>query len=351
MSRILLVNRYACSNIGDQAIRAAMGKFILENFKSDVCSSDYTARLNKTLPLKPKTGTGFLKVRELLKKVLPLNFLWFIRNIFRIFRVLSNDRFDLVIIGGGQLLLPGRFAIAAYTWTSIAKFFNVKVVFSNVGIGGCLTRSDLFFIRSAISKSNGINLRDLESLTLIQNLLPGFDNVYLSSDIVFTLGQGSSCGNLYGRREGALIGIPDLSVYNHYNPPISRESYFELWWNVIRDKGYQLAASTLVYTTAEDYLEANRFSDYARDVHGVAIKLADYDDLDGYLELLRTSETVLSGRMHALILAMNNGCRVDVFPISPKLSSFENQIKGEEYTEIVRFSQDSTRQFLARFLN
>ncbi|AXQ99040.1 polysaccharide pyruvyl transferase family protein [Pseudoalteromonas piscicida] len=157
---VLLVNRGLCNNLGDQAINNSFKAFLESNFSSEVFFADYTSTSKLVEPINCKEHRP---ERAIFKKILPLNMIWFFRNFYRVFTAINKVNPNLVVIGGGQLLLSNRFSIAAFTWVFFAKLLGVRVVFSNVGAGRSFSYFNKYLVKYALKRSDGINLRDPRS--------------------------------------------------------------------------------------------------------------------------------------------------------------------------------------------
>jgi polysaccharide pyruvyl transferase WcaK-like protein len=289
--------------------------------------------------------------RRFLKKMLPLNFIWLVRNYSRIRLCFLKERPDLVIIGGGQLLLPERFSMASFLWVWLAKINKVNIVFSNVGFGGDFNYIEKRLTRYAIENSAGVNFRDEKSCKRALKLFPMLKNYVVSSDIVFIdyrFLNLESIGN--GVREKILLGLTDLNVYNKYNRKLSRESYYRKWMSFLESIDVNVWQVSLIYTTEEDYIEACLFNEYLTEVFGRRLLVEDYNKLDEFKVLLAKSKLVISGRMHALILGLNEGCGIRGFPISPKVTDFESELSNSLPMDLANTALVETKSFLAPFI-
>ncbi len=356
MKKVLLVNRKTCSNIGDQAISLQFENFIKENFDVQVKSVDYTSTLSKPDVLNVELSGYKRQGKKMIKKLLPLNFIWVLRNLSRIIGEVRSFRPSLIIIGGGQLLLPNRFLVAAITWVLISKFHGVPIVFSNIGLGGNWSVIKDKILNLVVRNCDGVNLRDIESYKNLYKMTNEKSKLILSSDIVFT-GYSSISNNddvktknTEKGKSRTLLGVIDMEVYNQYNNKITRHEYYMLWLDFLKSSNVNIQDCTLFYTTKEDYLESKMFSSFCSQHFGIHIDLLDYATLDEYIEILDDYDLVVSGRMHALILALNKNMDVHVFPVSQKLTVFKEQIANNSILELSRTATIKTREFLNDFV-
>ncbi|QSH58005.1 polysaccharide pyruvyl transferase family protein [Photobacterium damselae subsp. damselae] len=316
--KVLIVNRGLCDNIGDQAINVAMHAFIEKNFNANCFFSDFTSTNKNILKIRNDGECKYSKYKRLLKKILPLDLIWIFRNINRIKNNIIDS--DLIVIGGGQLILSNRFAIALFVWVYLSRRYNKKVLVSCVGSGTKFSFLKKKYIKYGLSRVEHISVRDIES----QKVLKQEFNVdsEVTGDIVFTrfLKQKKN-------RELLLLGVTELSVYNLYNKPLSRENYYIKWIKLVEKSKYLLSDFKLVYTTQNDYYECLYFRNFVINKFNLELDIVDTSTLNNFNNILNNSKFIIAGRMHALILGLINGCDIMPFPISDKLISFTKIIK------------------------
>ncbi|HHY0381856.1 TPA: polysaccharide pyruvyl transferase family protein [Vibrio parahaemolyticus] len=339
MKKVLLVNRGTCNNLGDQAINVAFEKFLNNEIGCDVVCEDYTSKSQNVNTI--NAGQDVSPLKGFLKKILPLNLIWFFRNYNRIKKCIDKNLPDLIVVGGGQLLLHGRFSIAAFTWVYLAKKLNKKIVFSNVGYGGSYSWLEDKLISWAVNNADGINVRDNRSSKMIDDLYSVKSVV--SGDVVFTEKVLTFCPE---KQTLTALGVTAHSVYNMYNSKLERDEYYNLWLEFLRKNNISISNVVLTYTTQEDSVECELFKEYIKRVHNVDLDILYNKTLDDYKSNLESVSLVVSGRMHGLILAINSGCRVITFPISNKLMSFDDIINSEDLVEFRERTKKETRKFI-----
>lgn len=345
---LLIVNRGCCSNLGDQAINDAMTKFITSRYDYILHFSDLTSQHDSPLEIsKKKSGNYFyIALREKLKKILPLKLIWLLRNFNRV-KLATRNCSGPIVIGGGQLILSnGTFGIACALWVFLSKYYSRKVIFCSVGAGSSFSKIDIILYKYALQKCDGVCVRDNESKILLKSY---FDvDAYCSGDIVFTETLPSK---YIERNTRALLGIPDLSVYNTYNNPVSREGYYKVWEKYLGERGIALASIDLFYTTQEDFYESLFFQNYIEQKYGVRLPIVEDSHLSSLNLLMCKYSKVISGRMHGVILALNSGCLVHAFPISKKLSVFNDIISNDTFN-LASYRDDvvtKTEKFLSLY--
>lgn len=343
MKKVLLVNRGTCNNLGDQAINVTFEKLLKNEIGCDVFCEDYTSKYQNVNTI--NAGQEVSPLKGFLKKILPLNLIWFVRNYNRIKKCIDRNLPDLIVVGGGQLLLHGRFSVAAFTWVSLAKKLNKKIVFSNVGYGGSYSWLEGKLISWAVKNADGINFRDNSSSKMIDELY----NVssVVSGDVVFTEKALTFCPE---KQTLIALGITARSVYNMYNATLEQDEYYNLWLNFLKKNDISISNVVLTYTTQEDSVECELFKEHIKREHDVELDILYNKSLDDYKNNLESVSLVISGRMHGLILAINSGCRVITFPISNKLKSFDEIINSEDLFEFRERTKKETIKFINSYL-
>lgn len=344
--KVLVINRGNSDNLGDQAIKYSLIKF-LEEKKIQVAYSDFI-QLTTSLPdknIKDKTNTT-----SFLKKILRqsaflvsiwhffLSIRWFFKNKSEI-SCIASQGFDAVFIGGGQLILSGGlFPIALCTWSFLLKKNKQKVYIMGVGSGIRFNFFERLLYKKAFASCEKIFLRDSKSIELIKNLF-GY-NAYFIPDLayLYPIKKGNKSALNKKNNKCLIIGIVDYAVFLKYhiescNNNMTVREYVYLWVDEIRklihNNNYTklvLASSTKkdAYYSSVLYeiLKAEQICD---DIINMG-----YLDLDNFCQSLRQADGILSGRMHSLILSQLIG--LDIFPwvISQKIASYAQDYLHED---------------------
>lgn len=341
MKKVLVINEGYSDNFGDQAIlESVAGLFSDLNYSVDFVY--YSQPSISILPQydylnEKKTISKLTKVRLKYKNNILLNVLlviknylailtWFLRNKKYIKTKIIDNDYDYVIIGGGQLInssnriSPNIFSIAAYTWT---KYINKNIELSFIGIGLAekFNFFELFLYKRALSKAKKIWVRDQFSSITLSKIFNLESEVI--PDVAFSLYSETK----KKKDNLALVGVFSFHEYKvKYNKEkISLESFYDVWIKKINElilKGYQVS---LFYTTKSDALETLNFKKYLESISALNISIVQTDNLKELNDLFAKSNYVFSGRMHALILGMNNRCDIEAYLTSKKLSSFNDE--------------------------
>lgn len=334
--KVLLVNEGYSDNLGDQAIKLAT-EDLLSHFKLTSVFEDLTR--TSSLPEPLIRGTPKYKKKRL--RFISY-FAWIFRNFRRVFKATVVD-FDFAIIGGGQLILSNSyFPIAFFTWVFFLKLFNKKIVVFSVGVAERFNSLDHFLFSFALKMADSIFVRDLESqLKLINNF--GISNVKIMPDVAYYLKERSVLNNKINSTK-AIVGIVDYEVYARYVDELKIEllteaDYMYSWSNIISELSRHYEQVGLVYTTSTDYHQSQRFYDYLKENHIQGkIQLESIASLENFIEILKESDLIVSGRMHGLILGQVFNCKIRPWVISLKIHNFIDEFNksnihfNEEYS-------------------
>lgn len=331
--KILIINRWNTSNLGDQAIGYAMESLCkkygdIEHV--DLCTL-HSKRIIVTKPLVDNNVNVSHKA-SFVSKILKLahlswlDYMWYHKN-RRLFECLQKTQFDYVFIGGGELIGPGAFSVALKYWgRQICKWQpNAKVIFWSVGVASNCTSRDVNNMRSILEHSKAIYVRDGKSQANLEQKW-GLHSIEIP-DVVFSQSTMTTEQRL---RHGILYGITSFSrLQKHQTLYLSSEQeYFE--YSLQQIISMNSDSVKLFYTTQDDLYACQRFQNYC-DNRGYNIEIASYDNLQGLKEEIVRAETLCSPRMHACILGLLAGTKVIPVLISPKMESFNNKYMSPIY--------------------
>ncbi|TWF39697.1 polysaccharide pyruvyl transferase WcaK-like protein [Chitinophaga polysaccharea] len=348
MKKALIINEGFSNNLGDQAIRESMTSLLRD---SDF-STEFAYFTNPRLARLPEydylaaaaTGNVIAPMSFSSRVRLKLAFYYWIGiNYNAIRKKLSEGEYDVIVIGGGQLIessgkdYPSRFSIALYWWTYlIKKFSQAKIYIIGVGVGTTFNAKEKSLFAKALSRVDLMWVRDQFSKIRLQEQFG--HKAIVTPDIAFYSGKNRMEEANPNRK--ALIGITNYKeVFSKYNKLAkSSEAYYEEWYAEINNYLREGLTVELFYTTITDAAETIAFRDYIRSKYNVEIPVAKLASIEDLKQLYKSASDVYSGRMHALILAMKHQCKVKAYLISQKLKSF-----NEEYissgTQTIEYSK------------
>ena len=329
---VLLINEGHSDNFGDQIIKESMLHLItklgfqskfqdLTRHKTErVHQYDTVASIN--------TSSGKVKYFKPLRAVI-WKLLWVAKNCKRIIST-AVYKYDAVVIGGGQLLLSnGTFPLALLVWVSLLRFRNSKkIVLFSVGMQGEYGKIQKMVLSYVFKYTCHIYVRDEISQNILIDLFKVESTLTFDSAFIY--------GQIHAQMQPTkkymyLLGIVDYRVYCQYedNAPLTQNEYYETW---IRSLGSNadIRSIALIYATPEDRAECLHFINYLKENHQVDIELLENTTKDQFLYNLQLGETVISGRMHSLILSIILRKNIIPYPISEKIQAFLH-VLGEDY--------------------
>lgn len=356
MKHVLNINEGGSDNLGDQAISKSLESLLLEkgcnvetyNF-TEVYRVDNFNNMNKLLNIKVRK-TFFLKT-FFTKIALLRQIRWIQLHIKKIVDVARN-RYDLALIGGGQLILSNTiFPIAMFTWILILRLFGTKVIILGVGSGTNFNFTDRFFYKIALHMCSEIFLRDHDSITKVSETF-GVRADFIS-DVAFCYEKIKKEQNNTLQKK-LMIGIIEYPVFVKYSGEVghticTEEEYIKLWVDDILSLNLNFSEIILASTTSEDLIFSKKLYNYLKQ-----LKLESKIDfisqvlsLKEYINILKGSDVVMSARMHSLILAQSLGCIVIPWKVSKKVESYEKEYLNKNLSDI----QDGIKNRISTLLH
>ena len=317
IKKVFILNEGSSNNLGDQFIhKSIQDYFIHKNFQ--ISCADLTKKNKQPFIYKFPSGkiSSFKFLINYASKLI-----WFFKHIKRIL-YFSNQKYDIIIIGGGQLLLDNKtFPWALFCWSSFLSIKNSsKIILFGVGYGGNFKGVEMLLIKFVLYFTSEIYTRDLFSFNSIKQI--SHTKVFQTHDLAF-LFKGLS-KEFSGYTYDYILSITSFDVYLHYNDEIELSEYYNLWlkhidWN---------ANIALAYSTPEDRLECVKFVSYCESKFGIKFDLLESCDISSLISNLNSGNYVVSGRMHVLIISLM--LKKDVIPInvSQKLISFHEELSA-----------------------
>lgn len=316
---ILIISRCITDNLGDQAISKAMLSLAEEMTSATVYAVDLTTEEHSNSQM------YWFKHRlyKLFSRMGGGDVAWRMEN-QGLFKILENVTFDLVLIGGGELVQSNSiFPLALDTWTQKIrnKQPNSAIYLFGVGVTSKFSQKDREHIKNMLKRVSGVVVRDAASKENLQRLY-GFKSTVIP-DVVYSMQMQADDNNKVEVRKGVLYGLTNwerIEKYGIYAE--SHEAYYQKTLAMISECG----EGQLFYTTKNDYKECLRFQNYSRSKN-VIVEIAEYSDIESLFKLLRGKEKVFSPRMHGCIIADLCGCMTEPILISPKMESYKSTYK------------------------
>lgn len=326
-NKILVLNEGYSDNLGDQAINDSLHYLLKEN---TIVFQDFTKNINKAIDIHvdDKNINKQFYLVKILKKTIPSKIKWIIKNINRVINS-SKDNYDLVVIGGGQLILSNAtFSIAMFLWVFFLRFFsNKNIVLFAVGSGTKFSFIDKVLYKYALNRVSNIYVRDYKSQEVLKEVF-NIETKFVY-DVAFI--HNKIAKNLESKKENILLGVISFDVYNRYNSKnLTREEFFESWIKLLAKNSINLDQIKLFYTTHDDRMASIEFQSYINKVYNIEVELIETHTKEILVNELVKANIVISARMHALILGLTYGCEIVTYKISDKLIEFDEMF-GKEF--------------------
>ncbi|NNN45447.1 MULTISPECIES: polysaccharide pyruvyl transferase family protein [unclassified Vibrio] len=321
IKKIITVNEMFSDNIGDQAISDQMEHFCKKGDNYLVDKADFSFRTS----LKKQ---NVVKVNE--KKLIRLPiylkpFLLILKNAGKA-NAIAKNKYDLAIIGGGQLILSnGSFSASMFLYALFFKLYGTKVKIVSVGVGERFSLVDKIIYRFAFYFVDEFFLRDIKSQ---ENLRAIFGKkAEYSPDIAYFM-SGKICKSTSSKH---LICPVEYEVFKRY--------YKEMGYNFVDYKKYENKwideIESIIFDNPDDgvIITATTLADYQFAVsifkllsakHVGRVELVKTENWYEFIDIAKNCDSVMSGRMHALILCHCLGLKIVPYKISKKISAFEN---------------------------
>lgn len=345
--KILLVNQGHTDNLGDKAISKIMTYYLTEVFNNTVISAPFIAyektseiTENRIFANDKKNSNDFKyrkitwkqKFNRICAKLLPESIVYIIKEKKAISKFLDNyKQIDAVIIGGGELIKNHHpFTYAFLMWINcVKKKYKCPIAIWGVSSDEKFSFGGKVIYRYAIKNSSYIGVRDLKTKEIIKNLYK-VDAEY-SPDIVFEY------NHIFEQKiEPSRDVLFFLNSYEEVKLAYSTETnYFSQFVKNIPPTHKLLRVG---FVTQDDYFEAIRFCEYL-------VNKLKYDknivvlektfSVSELVNVIAQCGTVISGRMHPMILGLQFGKKIIPIPVKKKLEIFEEEWKEVEIgTEI-----------------
>lgn len=325
LKKILVINEKYSDNIGDQAISRAMSEFCNVNDNVSVDTVDFSFRKQPA----PKLSDVKKNIKpSVFKKLVPVfakKIIFFIKNIKNA-RDISRCGYDLIIIGGGQLLLgKGTFPYSLFLYTFFLQRSGARIKIVATGVGKKFSTFEHFLIAQSLKRVEAIYLRDTKSN---ENLKANFNkNSDFIPDIAYFLYDES----LICKHVNKIIICPtEYYVYERYKDEVDHKNltvdeYKKVWLDIIENSMSKFDEIILTATTNNDYKFCQSLNDSLPNLRSDQIVIKKIDDMCNFILLAKDASEIISGRMHALILCHNLNLRITPFYISQKIISYNEE--------------------------
>ena len=319
----LIINEGLSDNYGDQIIKDSI-QYILESFDYKVNFEDLTRHSTNTTSNNLNTFKKDNKKRLIPFKNILAKILWLYRNFKRLVKASANE-YDIVVIGGGQLLIPnGTFPFALLMWSVLLNIKNNgKIILFGVGLQGDYKGINKLMLSYVLNSTKSIHVRDNMSIDILSNEFNRTSS--LTYDVAFIYDEIYNVEKKESKSKYKYaLGISSYDVFKLYNLKnkfLDRDAYYESWLiklNSVND----LKETVLFYSTNEDRNECLLFKDYIEQKYCMDLPLLENYLKDDFLKNIEKCNIVISGRMHSLIVAIVLKKRIIPYILSDKINEF-----------------------------
>lgn len=326
MQRVLLINQGNTDNLGDKAINLSF-RSLLEKYDFTVDFAGFAQTDEQFIDKIDKKKS--YKLKSFVKKRLPNFLIWFLKyrkKIKKELNSLEDQNYDLVIIGGGQLIKSKNvFAYCFLTWITLLRRKGFPIFVVGVGADTQFSFVEKIIYQKCLAQINNIYVRDKESQATLNRIFN--INAQYIPDIVLNQRRTTPDSNTFIKEEKLVAMIYDYDALqkNFENDFKTKKEYFYFWKNLIEANCQPGLTITLAYTTIGDKKTTEEFYHYIINNSEMKVSLSNTDRLSELEKLLKTTNILISGRMHGMILGLNHNCIIVPYIVSPKVKAFKEE--------------------------
>ena len=282
--KILIINQQHTDNIGDQII----GKVMKELFKEyDVQFEPYIV----DEIYKEYKRTIIFKIFNKIRLGIYYNDFFYYKVIKK---VMKNRKFDIAIIGGGELISGNlEFNSSFKAWIRFLSRSKIPIVVAGVSGNEVAKRIGKRYKKS-LEKCKKIYVRDLETKRICNDIYNV--NATYCPDFAFAL-------NIDNNEKQEMI---TTQVY--YYPYIdkkyidmTKEQYFEYIYKIIQDNVAEEKV-VLSYSNGEDKISTKEFKEYIYKTKNIDFDIVNLENSEKLIRFISKTKLIISSRMHSMIL-------------------------------------------------
>ena len=341
---ILVVNQYNSDNIGDKLLNDQLCQCIQSlGYKTLNCgfaqtiAQDIEYNVNRTL-----VKHWMNKIKNNIPEYLKF-YLKYKRRLSLAIENLDTNNCIAIIIGGGQLIKHNSVFMECLTyWINWAKENKKLTCFHGIGVDSSLTNEEIKSYKKILASCEYINCRDKASQKILEERLM-LHNVTRSPDIAFTLKNPNK----------TIIADITLVMPYHYakavsafNMTMTKTKYYE--YIIEHIKSIDVSGNiVLTATTSSDASECLDLLKYLK-FHGINAELREIYNSTQLINIISQAKCVITGRMHAMIIARALDRPVIPILISDKIRQFyeEYLISNASSNEIKRQALKGVRDLI-----
>lgn len=324
MDKILLLNQGNTENIGDNAINMVLSTY-LKNKNYDVDSELFWSE-DKVF------GKKYSKYPKIIRWLLwHCTLLMDLLNYLYINNLLKKKKYNLIIIGGGELLgCNYGFNSSLYIWTKIASKFSIPIIV--YGVSGSLDMPSKKLNRNklALSRCKYIFVRDSYTKKIInEHYKLKCERVH---DCVFSYRM--LFDKEFKKKDNNTILVTPILFYDGIKSGLNLkdEKEYILYMKKIILEYKENSEKILISCTdlSDENFAQKLYNDISKDSEfkNITVKFIPYTNLSNFIKLIKKTNIVISGRMHAMIIGKIYGTEIHPIIFKNKLKVFNKEYKS-----------------------
>lgn len=325
----LILNQGYTDNIGDQLICEMLTRLVEDAY--NVESTNFIPFLEPVTiqeAIRKRTSKEHISIAKkiilvgenTIRKIVTPYIYDYFRAMHRIRKEYSSKHYDLIIIGGGELLKSDHIFLPCLdAWTSF--FYKQKARISLFGVSSDMTFTDYEKqkLNAVFKRFSYINVRDKSTVSVLNRDFKV--QASYSPDCVFSY---TSCFRDQPLKEDHVL----VMVFDYWSLPSPRkwatiDEYFSYWWNIVIEACQgNTKRVRFSYTTAEDAECTQQFyQKYSQAFSGAPNLNVNYGK-EQIISDIAKAKVIVTGRMHAMILAKQYNTKIVPFCFKRKIDDF-----------------------------
>jgi polysaccharide pyruvyl transferase WcaK-like protein len=253
---------------------------------------------------------------------------------------------DLIIVGGGQLLLPTpRFLGAFSGWALLAYLYGVPLIAFSVGTEGRVSGVKRWIMTLNLAGCLRVKLRDEYSRALL--ISAGMRSYEIVPDVVYLSEKIKDLGAV--SKNGIYICLADYngSVLK-YSPEISKADYHELAVEKAKLEVTPNEPIVLFSSSESDYEELEQFKQLCLSRFSEqCINVWRPNNVMELIEGIGRARVIISARMHPLIVGQIAGGRIVALERNKKLANYSGSARLKTAACLSLQVQDALNECIA----
>lgn len=329
MKKLLIVNQCFSKNVGDIILNKVLVDLLKDKF--EITNMPFIAKcpsnnkfVKQTKDSNVKGDSIITSVKKSLAKLSLFNDYFISKTKKRIIEFVSNNEYDYVLIGGGELVRSKHeFTIDLIAWIEVFKKTKSKIIMFGVSCDRHFEVIESIKLKRALKQVDYTNVRDINSKEYLNTK---FDvETSFSPDVAF-LYKKMYDNHKYCKSNRLIISLMAYDDIGKQKVYSSRNEYYEYWEKLIIENIDSYKEIKGFANTNGDKVETNLFIDWFSSRNNCVILKCDNIDLLGdYQKVIKEiaeADTMITGRMHAMILGKQYNTKIIPFIFKNKIKDF-----------------------------